>query len=301
MNHIYKKYLKLVGVVLLSTILISCSMSDNNSSNGVVDHNIFPLTLEAGKFTVTVLDFVYINNVYTVTLVVESDDGYFDNFYFFASPDVYSLTFNSFYTKKLDANQQYVLCYGLIENKTTPDILNVKFELKDKTPDNKQAVTSNNFKFQKNVVSDFENVQARELDYTIQTVDGEIKFNKVLYYEGRIAVFANFIGYNDNPILIENRYDESENYYFKIEGKDEEYSFASKAALYKNDSAWKASPQNSGHDENITWYISGYIEIPINNQITKETLILNVYEYSSNELVGSVELENINLPLYEDN
>lgn len=299
MNHIYKKYLKLVGVVLLSAILISCSVSDNNSSNGVVDHNIFPLTLEAGKFTATVLDFVYINNVYTVTLIAESDDGYFNDFYFYARHIKCSGTFFSFYTKKLTANKQYVLCCCVINNKITPDILDIEFELSDKTPNNKQTVTSDIFKFQKNVVSDFENVQARELDYTIQTVDGEIRFNKVLYYEGKIAVFANFIGYNDDAILIEKWYDESENYYFKIENQDEEYSFTTKDSIYKNGSAWKASPQNSGHDENVTWYISGYIEIPINNQ-TIETLTLNVYERDSHKVIGNLKLENINLPLYED-
>ena len=73
----------------------------------------------------------------------------------------------------------------------------------------------------------------------------------------------------------------------------ENYFFVVKDFLYKNDNPFVSSPQVDGYGEEVSWIETGTIDIPISHLPDNETFTLNIYEKSSNQIVDSIELENI--------
>lgn len=167
MKNTYKKYLlTIISSLLMVFTLTSCfANSNDNHSKG---NGSLPITMNVGKYTVTILDNVYVNSVYTTTYIVESTDDDLDHFLLFprslndvSTTGVYTLI------KDIDANKRYIILSTIISSKDVPNDLYLEFQAYDKSDNKKQTVVSDTFTFQKNVVSDFENVQAREMDKII--------------------------------------------------------------------------------------------------------------------------------------
>ena len=292
MKNTYKKYLlTIISSLLMVFTLTSCFANSNNNHNK--GNGSLPITMNVGKYTVTILDNVYVNSVYTTTYIVESTDDDLDHFLLFPR-SLNDVSTNGVYTliKDIDANKRYIILSTIISSKDVPNDLYLEFQAYDKSDNKKQTVVSDTFTFQKNVVSDFENVQAREMDKIIQTPYGEMLFLKVLYTEEKVSLFIRSIGSNSLPrSSIENS--ESDNYYFKINDMSENYFFVVKDFLYKNDNPFGSSPQVDGYGEEVSWIETGTIDIPISHLPDNETFTLNICEKSSNQVVDSIDLENI--------
>ena len=298
MKYIYRKHLLIfAGLSLILLVFISCSSNDGD----IKTDNTLPMTMEVGKYTVTILDNIYINHVYTTTYIVESENGDLDNFLLFpknlndlGSTGTYSLI------KNLDSNKRYIVLSTILQNKNVPETLSLEFEARDNSGDKRLTVVSNKFTFKKNVINDFNYVQGREINKTIKTAHGEIDFFKALYTEDQLLLFVNYIGTNGR-IYDGASENEIDNYIFKINDMNESYSLKIKSSQYKTNDSWATSPQIVGYDNNVSWVETCVVSIPIQNLLEDETFDLNIYDRYSNQLIDSINLENIKPQFYDSN
>ena len=299
MKNTYKKYLLIISSLLMVSTLTSCSLKSNdNHSKG---NSSLPITLNVGKYTVTILDNVYVNYSFTTTYVVESTDGDLDDFLFWPhTVEKFSTSGVSVYERNISNNKRYVVFNTTIENMNTPETLFVKYWVYDKSGDKDKTSVSDTITLQKNAISDFDYVQARVIDKTVSTVYGEMDFYKALYTEEKVIIFVKSLGTKYEYNFDSYSSEPEDRYYFKINDTFDWYNFVTKTLMYKNNNPIGTSPQIVGYGEDVNWLEMGIIEIPINRFPDDKTFILNMYESDSNQLVESIDLEILKPPYYNN-
>lgn len=300
MKNILKKPLLIIisSLLMVFTLTACFPNSNDNHSKG---NGTLPITMNVGKYTVTILDNVYVNYSFTATYVVESTDGDFDDFLFWPlTVEKFSTSGLPVYERNISNNKRYVVFNTTIENNDTPEDLLVKYWVYDKSGDKDKTSVSNAIALQKNAISDFDYVQARVIDKIIPTIYGEMEFYMALYTEEKVIIFVKSLGtkyaYNFDSYSSESE----DRYYFKVNDAFDWYNFVSRTLMYKNNNPIGTSPQIIGYGEDVNWLEMGTIEIPVNRLPDDETFILNMYESNSNQLVESIDLEILEPPHYNN-